>query len=309
MKLVFMGTPQFATTILKRLIKDQHDICLVVTQPDKAVGRKKVLTPSPVKLLALSHHIEVFQPVKIKDEYQKIIDLKPDFIITAAYGQILPKALLDTVKAINVHGSLLPQYRGGAPIQKALFDGLNQTGVTIMYMAYQMDSGDIIKQQACPIEPEDDYLSLSLKLAQIGADALSEVLNDIKAGIIIRKPQDPDLVTFAFTLKRSDEYLDFHQKPLEIINKMRGLSPEPGAFTYINNQMIKLYKAKKSDIISNETPGTVLSIDKKLVIGCIDGAIEVEALQIPGKRQMNVKDFLNGQTLIKVGDICHGKDV
>jgi methionyl-tRNA formyltransferase len=146
MKIVFMGTPLFAVEVLEMLILE-HDVKLVVTQPDKAVGRKKIMMPSLVRELALKHGIEVFQPVKIKEDYKKIIDINPDFIITAAYGQILPKALLDQVKAINVHGSLLPKYRGGAPIQYALFNGDEKTGVTIMYMAFKMDSGDIIKQE------------------------------------------------------------------------------------------------------------------------------------------------------------------
>ena len=309
MKIVFMGTPEFATHILDRLIKDQHDICLVVTQPDKQVGRKKTMTPSPVKQQALQQGLPLFQPTLIKHDYQKIIDLNPDFIITAAYGQILPKALLDVVKAINVHGSLLPKYRGGAPIQYALFDGLKQTGVTIMYMAFQMDSGDIIKQGTCAIEAEDDYQSLSRKLAHLGANLLSDVLLDIDQNKIVRIPQDSSEVTFAYTLKRTDEYIDFNQTQEQIINRIRGLSPEPGAYTYVNGQMIKLYKAKKSDIISSEKPGTVLSLNKQLIIQSKTGAVAVLELQVPGKKKMQIKDFLNGQNIINIGDVFQKEDI
>jgi methionyl-tRNA formyltransferase len=309
MNIVFMGTPRFAVNILDALNQSEHNILMVVTQPDKPVGRKKVLTPSAVKVYALEHNFRLFQPDVIKTDYQPIIDLKPDFIITAAYGQILPKALLEEIKAINVHGSLLPSYRGGAPIQYALFDGLKQTGVTIMYMAYQMDSGDIIKQGTCPILESDDFNTLSEKLSHIGAQLLLEVLKDIELGHINQTPQNSEEVTFAYTLKREDEYLDFWLPAEKVINKIRGLSPDVGAFTYLNDQMIKIYKAQKSDIIKHETPGTIVSLDKKLIIQTQQGCIEVLELLIPGKKKMLAKDFLNGQTIMRVGDVFKRKDV
>lgn len=304
MKIVFMGTPLFAVEVLEMLIC-HHDVLLVVTQPDKYVGRKKVLTPSIVKQIALKHQIEVFQPIKIRDDYQKIIDLNPDFIITAAYGQILPKALLDQVKAINVHGSLLPKYRGGAPIQYALFNGDKKTGVTIMYMAYKMDSGDIIKQEEVSIEKDDNYLTLTKKLSTLGTKLLKEVLEDISQDKIERFPQNESEVTFAKTLQYEDEFLSFDQTSEDVINKVRGLSPEPGAFSIINGTKIKIYKVKKSDIITSKDikAGKVLSIKKELIVKTLDGAVKIEVIQVPGKKMMQTKDFLNGQNIIKENDI------
>jgi methionyl-tRNA formyltransferase len=304
MKIVFMGTPLFAVEVLEMLIKE-HDVCLVVTQPDKITGRKKVLTPPVVKEVALKHGIEVFQPANIKTDYQKIIDLKPDFMITAAYGQILPKALLDEVKAINVHGSLLPKYRGGAPIQYALFNGDQKTGVTIMYMAFKMDSGDIIKQETLDIKKDDDTLSLTKRLSTLGTKLLKEVLEDISQGIIHREKQDENLVTFSPTLSYQDEFLSFNQKSEDIINKVKGLSPEPGAHAFINDMKIKIYKVENSDIIEHEDkrPGTILSVKKELLVKTLDGVIKIKLIQIPGKKMMAAKDFLNGQNVMYIDDI------
>lgn len=307
MKIVFMGTPLFAVEVLEMLIKE-HDVCLVVTQPDKFIGRKKVLTPPLVKEVALKHGIEVFQPKNIKTEYQKIVDLKPDFMITAAYGQILPKALLDEVKAINVHGSLLPKYRGGAPIQYALFNGDKQTGVTIMYMAFKMDSGDIIKQEAIDINADDDTLSLTQRLSSLGTRLLKEVLEDIEQGIIDREAQDEALVTFSPTLTYKDEFLSFNQTTEKIIHRVKGLTPEPGAHAFINGVKIKIYKVRNSDIIGNEdkSPGTILNIKKKLIVKTLDKAVEIEQIQVPGKKIMATKDFLNGQNIMDVNDTFNG---
>lgn len=306
MKIVFMGTPQFAVPILE-MLSLQEEILLVVTQPDKPTGRKKVLLPSPVKEKALSLGIPVFQPSKLKTDYHIILDLKPDLLITAAYGQMLPKELLNHITAINVHGSLLPQYRGGAPIQYALFDGLKTTGITIMYMAYQMDAGDIIKQREITIDDDDNYQSLSTKLSKQGALLLKEVLSDLKQGIIQRLPQDEKDVTFAYTLKPDDEKIHFHMKTEDLINKIRGLSPEPGATANFKNTTIKFYQAQKGDIIDNKAvPGTILSVKKKLIVKTNDGSIDLLEIQVPGKKVMATKDFLNGQNIMQVGDVFEG---
>lgn len=298
-----MGTPQFAVPILE-MLHQEHHVLMVVTQPDKAVGRKKVLTASPVKEKALALSLPVFQPVKLKENYQPILDVKPDLLITAAYGQMLPNTLLDQVKAINVHGSLLPKYRGGAPIQYALFDGLRETGITIMYMAYKMDSGDIIRQRALSIFENDHYGSLSERLSYLGRDLLKEVLNEMKQHDISSYPQDESKVTFAYTLKPADEIIHFHTTTEAIINKIRGLTPEPGATVSIKNTTLKFYRAQKSDIIDKEAvPGTVLMAKKKLVIRTLDGAIEILEIQAPGKKIMPIKDFLNGQQLLNEGDV------
>ncbi|MDO9629982.1 MAG: methionyl-tRNA formyltransferase [Acholeplasmataceae bacterium] len=303
MKIVFMGTPSFAVPILEMLNK-KHTVLLVVTQPDKPTGRKKVMTQSQVKLQGIELNIPIFQPEKLKTDYQKIIDLKPDFLITAAYGQMLPKELLDQIKAINVHGSILPKYRGGAPIQYALFDGLRETGVTVMYMAYLMDSGDIIKQEIVQIYENDNYLTLSQRMSLVGASLLDSVLNDISQGIVHKIPQNPDKVSFAYTLKHEDERISFHQSTESIINRIKGLSPEPGAHAYLKNTMIKFYRAQKGDIIDNKAvPGTVLQSKKRLIIKTLDSSIEILEIQVPGKKAMHTKDFLNGQTIIHDDDV------
>jgi len=303
MKLVFMGTPVFSVPILEALIK-HHEVLLVVTQPDKPVGRKRVLTESPVKKTAIENHIPVFQPEKLRETYQQVLDLKPDLIITAAYGQMLPKALINQIDALNVHGSLLPKYRGGAPIQYALFDGIKETGITIMYMAFQMDSGDIIKQEKVEIEDQENYETLSHKLSLKGQKMIIDVLSDYSKGNLNRTPQNQNEVTFAYTLKRSDEFLDFNQTSKQVMNRVKGLSPEPGAHAFIGNQIIKFYSVSNSDIIRSEAiPGTVLETNKKLVIATQDGTVEILEIQVPGKRRMAVKDFLNGQTIINIGDV------
>lgn len=303
-----MGTPLFAVEVLEMLIKE-HEVLLVVTQPDKLVGRRRVLTPPLTKEIAIKHDIEVFQPKKIKTNFQKIVDLKPDLVISAAYGQILPKELLDQVVALNVHGSLLPAYRGGAPIQYALFNGDKKTGVTIMYMAFRMDSGDIIKQRSIEILEEDNYLSLTKKLSTLGTKLLKEVLEDIKNNKIERTPQDPDKVTFSPTIKAEEEFLSFNKKTKDIVNKIRGLAPEPGAYAKINDSKLKIYKAQKSDIIidSQIKPGEIIQIKKKLIVKTQDGAIELLILQAPGKRIMNAQDFLNGQQIMALKDKFKGE--
>ena len=205
---------------------------------------------------------------------------------------MLPKKLLDQVKAINVHGSLLPRYRGGAPIQYALFDGLTETGVTIMYMAYQMDSGDVIKQEAIPIEPKDNYQSLSIKLSYLGARLLNEVLEDVNQNKIERKPQDINQVSFAYTLKQIDEWISFKQTSEQIINRIRGLSPDIGATAFIKNATLKFYQAQKSDIIDDKAvPGTILVAKKQLIIKTVDGSIEILQIQAPGKKSWPSKTF------------------
>ena len=309
MRLVFMGTPAFAVSVLKKLIQ-HHEVILVVTQPDKPVGRHKTMTPSSVKNCAIEVGLPLFQPMNLRQDYQYIIDLKPDYIITAAYGQMLPNTLLDMIPAINVHGSLLPKYRGGAPIQYALFDGLEENGVTIMHMAYKMDSGDIIAQKTLEIDQVDDYASLSKRLSELGAEMLIDVLKSVELGYASRIPQDPSKVTFAYTLKPEDEKIRFDKTSDWIINRLRGLSPEPGGFAYFHGQKIKFYQAQKSDIIDIKAkPGTVLRSKGYLTIKTSEGAIDMLIVQIPGKKRMPIKDFLNGQTMIKDGDVFEeGKD-
>lgn len=291
-----MGTPEFSVPILNMLIKEKYNVGLVVTQPDRLVGRKKVLTPSLVKLVALEHNIPVFQPENLRQDYQYIIDLKPELIITASYGQILPKALLEAVSAINIHGSILPKYRGGAPIQYALFNGDTQTGITLMEMVYKMDAGDMIEKSIIDIEANDNYGSLSTKLSSVGSLLLQKRLPDILAKNYGKTPQNVDEVTFAFTLKYSDEALDFSKPARWNHNRIRGLSPNIGGHFSINNTTVKVFKSFISDIIDLQS-GEIRIENKKIYIGTHDVALEVIELQQSGKKQMHVKDYLNGQSL------------
>lgn len=296
--IIFMGTPDFAATVLDRLIAEKFNIVMVVTQPDKIQGRKKEIVFSPVKELALKHNLKVLQPVKIKEDVNTLINLNADLIVTAAYGQILPKSLLDNIKAINVHGSLLPKYRGGAPIQYALFDGLDKTGITIMDMAFKMDAGDIILQGEEVIKADDNFETLAGRLALLGADLLIKVLN----GNYPRVKQDESEVSFAYTIKREEEFLNFYDDGIKVINKLRGLLPEPAGSININGNTYKLYKIKKSDIIKEMSPGEIFIDKNTFLIKSKTDIIEVLEIQAPGKKKMNVKDFLNGQKLISSKD-------
>lgn len=299
--IIFMGTPEFAVPILQMLIDKKYPISLVVTQPDKKVGRKQNLTPSPVKQLALANGIEVFQPLKVRDEFQYILDKQPKVLITAAYGQILPKALLNGVRSYNLHGSLLPNYRGGAPIQYALFNNDQITGVTLMEMVYKMDAGDMIDKAVVEIDESDDYESLSIKLSNCATKLLEEWIQPLLDNNYLKEPQDPQKITFAYTLKYEDELIDWNQ-PLDLVlGKIRGLSPNIGATAFINGETIKIFNAQKSDIIEIGRPGLIKLEKKELLVKTLDGWISIKKIQQQGKKQMEINAYLNGQTLIKDG--------
>jgi methionyl-tRNA formyltransferase len=300
-----MGTPDFSVPILKNLIK-HYEVILVVTQPDKPVGRKRVLTASPVKDVAIEHGIEVFQPIKIRNDFQKIIDLKPDYIVTAAYGQILPRGLIDNVHSINIHASLLPLYRGGAPIQKSIMNLDKETGISIMKMEYKMDSGDVYYQESIPIKDVDTTTSLTKKLSILGSEMILEYLNNPKKYPPVS--QDESKATFAYNITFDDQIINWNQKSSVIEAHIRAMQDEPGAITYIGDHILKIYEARKSDIISNGTPGVVTNLDKKLLISTADYDLEILKLQPAGKRAMLTKDFLNGQTILKLYDKL-GKEV
>ena len=292
LKVVFMGTPDFAVPVLKKLI-EYTDVKLVVTQPDAFVGRKKILTPSPVKQVALEFGIEVFTPNKIREEYEKIIDVNPDIIITCAYGQIIPKILLDLplYKCVNVHASLLPKYRGGAPIHAALLNGDSEAGITIMYMDEGMDDGDIIKSESIKIEYDDDINTLSDKLSNLGADLLIRTLPSILDGTCNRISQNEDEVTFAYTIKRSDELLDFNNNYKVVRNKVRALYNR--SYFVMNNIEYKVVKTRFENKIGKV--GVVNSVYKDGIgIGCSDGEVVITEFIPSGKNQMLVSSYLNG---------------
>ena len=295
-KVVFMGTPEFAVPVLETLIENTN-VTLVVSQPDKEVGRKKELKPSPIKEVALKNNIEVFQPSKIRTDYQRIIAEKPDIIITCAYGQIIPKIILDLPEygCINVHASLLPKLRGGAPIHKALIYGYPKTGITIMYMDEKMDNGDIISQAEYIIKDTDNVGILHDELSQMGAKLLMETLPLIIKGENKRIKQNEEEVTFAYNVTREEEHLDFHKTVREIYNQVRGLNPWPLANLIINDKEMKVleckYVTKKID-----KPGIICEVTKdKIGINAADGVVYLTKIKPFGKQAMDVKQYLNGQ--------------
>ncbi|MDY0316278.1 MAG: methionyl-tRNA formyltransferase [Acholeplasmatales bacterium] len=302
MNIVFMGTPYFAVPILEKL-NEISPINLVVTQPDKRVGRKQKFTYSPVKRFAVRHNLEVFQPKNIKTDYQRIIDIKPDIIVTAAYGQMIPAELIDHYTMVNIHGSLLPKYRGGAPVQRAIMNGDTTTGVTLMYMAQKMDSGSIIAQSEISIEEDDTTTSLMKKLSYVGRDLLVENLEDILNKQIDPILQDESLVTFAYNLNKKDEILNFNQPTYLVMRQLNGLLDEPAASIFIKGVRIKVFKLAKSDIISSMKPGTVVSIDKELHVKTLDGVVRILELSEQGKKRMTDKAYLNGQKIICEGSV------
>lgn len=293
-----MGTPDFSTKVLEMLIAEE-DVIAVVTQPDRPVGRKRVMTPPPVKEVALENGIEVYQPEKISqsDDLQTLIDMEPDLIVTAAFGQILPKSLLDAPKlgAINVHASLLPKYRGGAPIHQAIIDGEKETGVTIMYMAPKLDAGDIISQQAIEIEANDNVESMHDKLSFLGADLLKKTLPEIINGTNDRIAQDDDKATFASNISREDERIDWTQSAEQVYNHIRGLSPWPVAYTKLDDTNMKLYAARIEEG-KKGNPGEILETTKKaIIVGTgSDDAIALTEIQLSGKKRMPTANFLSG---------------
>jgi len=293
MKVVFMGTPDFSVPVLEMLIK-RTNVILVVTQPDKAVGRRKQLAISPVKKVALEHNIEVFQPQKIRQDFAKIKELKPDLIVTCAYGQILPQKLLDIpfLGAINVHASLLPKYRGSAPIQWALLNGEEKTGITLMYMDAGMDTGDMIEKSVYEIKPTDNCGEIHDQLAKMGAELLEKNLEGIKNKTVQREKQNDDEATYAPMIKREDELLDFNVTGELFLNKIRAFNPWPLAYINYQNTQIKILNATFESRKSN--PGNFIITKDKFGVEVLDGIVYFTQIKPVGKKQMDVKSFLNG---------------
>lgn len=292
LRVVFMGTPTFSVPVLETLIENTN-VVLVVSQPDSFVGRKKILTPSPVKSVALENNIEVFTPINIKNDYQKIIDSKPDIIITCAYGQIIPKILLDLPKhkCVNVHASLLPKYRGGAPIHASILNGDEKTGITIMYMAEGMDDGNIIKQQSIRIEDEDNINTLSDKLSVLGSKLLIETLPSILNNTCDNLEQDKDKVTFAYIIKRKDEIIDFNNNFKNINNKVRALYNR--SYFIMNDVEYKVVKVRYEDKVGEISRINHIYKDG-IGIGVKDGEVVITEFIPSGKKQMLVSSYLNG---------------
>lgn len=296
-KLIFMGTPDFAATVLEGLLDDaNYDVLAVVTQPDRAVGRKKEIKMTPVKEVALAHNLPVYQPEKMSgsDEMAELMTLGADGIVTAAFGQFLPTKLLDSVDfAVNVHASLLPKYRGGAPIHYAIINGDKEAGVTIMEMVKKMDAGDMIAKASTPITDEDNVGTMFEKLAVIGRDLLLKTLPDYIAGNIKPEPQDGSKATFSPNITPEEERIDWNKSAREVFNHIRGLYPWPVAYTLLDGKRFKIYEASLAE--GQGQPGQIIEKGKEtLVVATGDGAISLKTVQLAGKPRMSVVDFLNG---------------
>lgn len=299
-KVVFMGTPAFSAPILRMLHEEGYEVLAVVTQPDRPVGRKKVLTPPPVKEEAVRLGLRVIQPEKLRgsEELQQIINLGADIVITAAFGQILPKELLEAPRlgCINVHASLLPKYRGGAPIHQAIIDGQATTGVTIMYMAEKLDAGDIISQREITIEDTDHTGSMFEKLSDVGRELLKDTLPSIVEGTNARIPQDESQVTYASNISREQERIDWQKDARTIYNQVRGLHPWPVAYTTFEGANFKIWWAQVGQTSTSREPGEVVAIHKdsfEIATG-EGGTLAVLDLQPAGKKRMTAEEYLRG---------------
>ena len=305
-RVVFMGTPDFSVPILDALIKN-YKVKAVVTQPDKQVGRSGKIAKPPVKILAEDNNILVIQLNKIKEQYQEIIDLDPDLIVTCAYGQILPKELLDYPKygCINVHASLLPKLRGGAPIHRAIMEGHSKSGVTIMYMAPGMDDGDIISMKEVEITDIDTASTLHDKLSKLGSELLIETLPSIIEGTNKRIPQNEREVTFAPIIKPNDEKIDFSKTTKEIYNQIRGLNSFPGAYFILDGKRFKVWESViVEEYFPNKLDGEIVKVYKEGIgVKTHNGIIVLKVIQPEGKSRMSAKDYLNGIKQSLVGKV------
>jgi methionyl-tRNA formyltransferase len=306
MKVMFMGTPDFAATVLEKLISAGHEIIGVVTQPDKEKGRGREVSFPPVKELALKHGYTVYQPVKAKEpEFLKTVqELAPEVIVVAAFGQIIPKALLDIPPygCINVHASLLPKYRGASPIQYSIIDGEEETGVTIMHMDVGIDTGDIILQEKLLIAPDETGGSLFDKLAILGGSLLLEALQRLEAGTAVRIPQDSEKATYVKMISKEMGRIDFAQPAVRLEHLIRGLNPWPSAYTFLDGKTLKLWKAEAEQSNALKTtdtvPGEVTEVRKDaLVVKTGEGFLVIKELQLEGKKRMPAEAFLRGYTI------------
>lgn len=304
MRILFMGTPEFAVASLKRLVEDGHELCGVLTQPDKPKNRGMKLIPTPVKEYALTKNLPVFQPQKARDgEAMSIVrQLDPELIVVAAYGKILPEELLNYPKygSINVHSSLLPKYRGAAPINWAILNGEAETGVSIMYMAAALDAGDVIAQARTPIGPDEDAQTLTARLAELGAVTLSETVTALENGFATRTPQDESAFTYAPMLSRELSPIDWTRSAHAINCQIRGLIPWPAASTdAVTGEAMKVFRSVETGEQTAAKPGTVLTADKRgIAVACGDGKVlSLTEIQAVGGKRMSAADYLRGHPI------------
>ena len=296
MRVVFMGTPDFAVNVLQGLI-DNYDVVGVVSQPDKRVGRHLELRNTPVKELALKYNIKVIQPIKIREEYEEVLALEPDIIITCAYGQIIPSEIIHYPKygCINVHASLLPKYRGGAPIHRSIINGDTKTGITIMYMDEGMDTGDIISQDSIDILDTDNLEIVHDKLSVLGTKLLLDTLPSILNGTNDRLKQDESEVVYAYNIKREEEHIDFNKNSRDIYNLIRGLSPIPSSNAIIDNEEMKILESKIGNSNYSGVCGEIVDISKEgIIVKTLDGSIILTKIKPFGKKLMDANSYVNG---------------
>lgn len=295
LKVIFMGTPEFSLPVLEGL-NSKYNVVMVVCQPDKPSNRG-VVQYSPVKDFAIKNNIKVFQPVNVKNEYHEILSEKPDLIVTCAYGQIIPKEILDYPKygCINVHGSLLPRLRGGAPIHHAIINGDKETGITIMYMDKKMDAGDIISQRSIEIKNTDNLDSIYSSLSILGSELLIETLPSIINGTNNRIKQNENEVTFGYNISKEDELINFNDSAVNIFNKVRGLCSIPGASCYYNGKRLKIYEVEVTNKLSKDIPGKIVEVNKdSFVVTTKDYLIKIKDIKLEGKKRCMVSEYLNG---------------
>lgn len=295
-RIIYMGTPEISATCLEKLLEAGFNVVAVVSNEDKEVGRKRILTPTPVKEVALRHGIPVHQPHKIRLEHDFLKQYNPDLIITFAYGQIVPKEVLEAPRygCLNLHGSLLPEYRGAAPMQRAIFDGKKETGVTLMEMAEKMDAGRMYAKKLFPIEEEDNYTAVSKKMSIAASSLMIESLLPYLNGELRGEEQDESKVSFANKIKPEEERLDLGMDAEALLCHIRGLSEEPGGYLLLKGEPLKIFKAKLLNNDEKHPIGTIIQADKRLIFQAKGGEVEVFDLQLRGKKRMEARSFLNG---------------
>jgi methionyl-tRNA formyltransferase len=300
LRVIFMGTPEFACPTLQKLVDRGEQVVAVVTQPDRPKGRGQRLMPPPVKELAVRHEIPVYQPVKVRDSdvIEIIRNLAPDVIVVVAFGQILPKSLLDIppLGCINVHASLLPRYRGAAPLNWCIINGETETGVTTMLMDVGLDTGPMLLKQSTPVDQNEDIVSLHDRMSAMGAELLSETLDGLAAGTIVPQEQEGSQSCYAAMLKKEDGRIDWNRDAGSIHNQVRGLAAWPVAYTFLDDQVLKVYRTRVAE--GNGLPGTVLQANKQgIEVACQKGSLIIEELQLAGKKRLEAASFLAGYTI------------
>ena len=311
MRLVFLGTPSFAVPTLERIVEAGHEVLAVYTQPDRPKGRSQELTAPPVKQTAVRLGLPVRQPERINrpEVVEELAGLKADAMVVVGYGQIIPQSIIDLAPLgiINVHASLLPKYRGAAPVQWAIARGETTTGVTTMRIDAGLDTGDILLQVETPIGPEETATELSERLAWMGADLLIETLRGLEQGTIASRKQDPALASHAPMLKKEDGRIEWRLGAREISNRVRGFQPWPGAWTHFRGQLLHIWRAQMAGEAVVAAPGAVLPLKRRLLVACGSGALEVLELQLEGRKRMTAGDFLNGFRLAENEGLGEGK--